>query len=497
MTDEDDEKLVRVFVDSRIRVATGNVSEKLGRALCERFEHDNPRYRKAKALGFGARGEVPVIQTWARGDGEVSFPRGGMGRVREVLREHGRSYRARDHRAPGLGEPLRARHTLTLRPYQEQAALALTRRENCLLRAGVGSGKTTVALALAARLARPTLVIVWSSSLAEQWQRRVVAEMVGEDGRPVTPGRIQGERRELRPITIAMQQTLAARGIDEEMRAHFGVVLCDEVQRFAAPTLFAAVDPFPARYRIGISADERRKDRMEFMIHDLFGDAAADIPAEQLADDGHVLEVEVRVLPTPFRADWYDDARRGPQAHQAFHRLLSEMAADERRNALAYQVLAEAFGRGERAFVLSHRRAHCEALGAALDFAGTPHGLMLGGAGDAERFERTRRGLLEGTLAVGIGTYQAIGQGLDVPPVAVAVCMTPIATNRQLFGQVRGRICRTHPGKTSARLYYLHDPHVFGWGPVRNLTRWAREVRVATAGGWVEAGAYLKQHDAA
>ena len=97
-------------------------------------------------------------------------------------------------------------------------------------------------------------------------------------------------------------------------------------------------------------------------------------------------------------------------------------------------------------------------------------GLMLGGADDASAFEETRRELLQGDY-LGVGTYQSIGVGIDVPRVMAGVVSTPIGRNRQFFGQVRGRVCRPWPGKRRGVLYYLWDESVFPDAP-RNLAAW-------------------------
>ncbi len=82
----------------------------------------------------------------------------------------------------------------------------------------------------------------------------------------------EASSEDVQPITIAIQKTLAAHGVDDELRSFFGAVICDEVQLFGAKTFYEVIDPWPAKYRIGVSADERRKDRKEFLIHHQFGE---------------------------------------------------------------------------------------------------------------------------------------------------------------------------------------------------------------------------------
>jgi len=79
-----------------------------------------------------------------------------------------------------------------------------------------------------------------------------------------------------------------------------------------------------------------------------------------------------------------------------------------------------------------------------------------------ERFQTDLAALLAGRLKVAAGTFDAIGVGHDLPAIRAGVAATPISSgNRQFFGQVRGRICRSAEGKDDAFLYYLLDKNVF------------------------------------
>lgn len=349
------------------------------------------------------------------------------------------------------------------------------------------SGKTRMGFAIAQALKLPTLVVVWSGALHDQWTERAHDELGLP---PDCIGTIQGKKRDLKPITVAMSQTIS-KGVDPEVRDHFGVILFDEVQRAAANTMFQSVDPFPAKYRIGISADHSRKDRKEFLTHDLFGAVAADIQRERLVESGHVLDVEIRCIPTRFRADWYgvSDAPEDDKRID-FNRLLDEMCSDKERNELAI-ACAMRHVPSEQVLVMSHRREHCIALDHSLVEHGCKTGYLIGGEDYKTVFRDSVEGLKSGALSVGVGTLQAIGQGLDLPRVSIAVVATPIAGNRQNFGQVRGRVCRIANGKDRAILYYLLDTNVYGRRHLKNLMAWNPTVRVLHRGKFVEAENYL------
>jgi len=121
---------------------------------------------------------------------------------------------------------------------------------------------------------------------------------------------------------------------------------------------------------------------------------------------------------------------------------------------------------------------------------------MLGGPEDQAEYNRTLQALLSGELRSAAGTYQAIGQGIDLPSVAVGLCCSPLANSkdgRPFWTQVRGRFCRVSgsTGKVGARLYYLFDVNVYGVEPLRNLIRWNRRVVVREGAAWIEAKDWL------
>lgn len=103
---------------------------------------------------------------------------------------------------------------------------------------------------------------------------------------------------------------------------------------------------------------------------------------------------------------------------------------------------------------------------------------MVGGVENATEFEQTKAALIKGTKQAGVGTYQAIGVGQDIPQADAGFATTPIHNNRQMVGQVRGRMCRKPEGKSESILYYAYDRRLYGAAPVRAMMRYARDVRV-------------------
>lgn len=475
-------KLV-VRVDNRIRIPSDALDADTLSRLRKACEHENPDFSKKRAMGYATYNTPAIIRTWRNEQTHrgpvLSLPRGAMARVREQLAISHVEFATVDKRTEGsvLAKPMRyVGHEP--RAYQHAAARAALAREQGVIRAATGSGKTTTLLWLAAHVGLNSLVILPSVKLLDQTVE-VAGKLLGLHGQQI--GVLQGAKRRLRPLTVATQQTLWSRDVDEEVRDFFGAIFVDEAHHAAARTFGESIDQFPARYRFAFTADERRKDRKEFLVYDAFGDVLHETSREQCEQAGAVVDVEVRIVLTNFRADWY-------ASDPDFNKLLEAMTSDEERDGLAIEHALDELRSGEQVIMLTHRREHAHALERALVKNGINSGCMLGGAGsDGVEFDRSRAGLRDGSVRAGVGTYEALGEGIDLPAVAVGFATTPIATNKQRFNQVRGRLCRPSVGKTHGRLYVLFDRRVFDERAYANILAWNRTVKVFWRGAWVDA----------
>lgn len=380
------------------------------------------------------------------------------------------------------------------------------------------SGKTILGVALASQLDVPFMIVVNSAALLTQWEERI-AQVFGED---YEVGRIQGRHFKLKPLTIAMAQTLHKLSSDRwaDINKYFGGVIQDEVQVAAASTFMGSIDKCTAEYRIGLSADHTRKDRKEFLIHDTFGDVIEEISRDDLISRSFVLDVHVILTPTELDAEWYrqqrfaNDLRLGgaefediylamkkqwsdmkmedvPKERPDFNRLLDTMCADPVRNAKLLGLATELVNDGRRIFVFSHRVDHCLTLIRDLGERGIRAGALIGGPENKEEFQRTIDGLQNGDYQVGVGTWQALGTGIDCSRVSGGIMATPI-NGKQIWGQIRGRLCRTHPGKKDAVLYYMWDRKVFFNAPVKNMKAWNTECSVDYNDTRMSAKEYLR-----
>ena len=468
-----------ITVDSRIRIPISLLSASAIIALKAEFTHDNPDYAReqnvAKARGWSRKVDA-TIETWTEEDDDLALPRGRFARVRELLSEHGYSFDISDRRTEGdpklrhEGRYKLATHIVPA-PFQIEACSIAIEKQNCLFRSSTGSGKTCVAEMIASSLGLPTVILVQTGELFAQWVRRLHTEL----GVPKYEiGEIKGQKHKIKPITVASVQTFAKH--IEQYKRTFGVVIFDEVQRAAANTFYPAVDGLHAKYRIGISADERRKDKKDFLIYDLFGKVAMEVDRKRLIADGFILDTEVRLVQTDFEAPWYTKLSSFQrQSEQVFNRLLKEMAANKKRNELIVDLAAEQMKTGHVSLVFSHRVEHCFDLRARIVERDTRVGIVVGEPKYKVESSDSLQQIMTGKIVTAVGTVQSIGTGIDLPEADRGIATTPMHSNRQQAGQMRGRLCRVdrspNARKTDSILYVLWDRKVHGLVPLRTWLR--------------------------
>lgn len=472
-------EFVEVRVGARCEVSAGLPLDAIAE-LKRSFTHVNPDHLKKIRMGLSrwAAGP-PKIATWFQGPAGFSVPRGGARKLREVLASLGYQVRFKDCRV--RFQPI-AFPPIAITPWDHQVRIvdACVEKQQGVVRAGTGSGKTSAALMLAARLGQPTLAVMRDANLMKQWRDRVRDELrlsLDEIGMLGSGSKKIGPR-----VTLALQQTLWSKSFPlDAIVDKFGLVLADEAHGLASRTFSGVMDKFPAMYRFGFSADEQRRDRMEFLIYDLLGDVIVEVPRQELEDKGTVERVTVRMVPTDFDAPWY----RNCEDVDKFNRLLEEMIQCQPRDKLLDETMRYLKADDQLpAFIWSHRRNHAKWIADDLAFkAGITCGLMIGGADYRARFDEDKERLKRGELDMAAGTFSAIGQGIDVPAVRAGIMATPVMQNKQFFGQVRGRVSRGKGGMP-VYLYAIWDRLVFPDAP-RNAANWNdNRVEIFENGAW-------------
>jgi DNA excision repair protein ERCC-3 len=328
-----------------------------------------------------------------------------------------------------------------LRKYQSDAVEGFWAGGSGVIVLPSGAGKTIVGAAAMAKAGATTLILVTNTVAGRQWKRELLArtslteEEIGE---------YSGERKEVRPVTIATYQVMTTRRKGENLHLglfsarEWGLIVYDEVHLLPAPVFRMTAD-IQSRRRLGLTATLVREDGREADVFSLIGPKRYDAPWRDIEAQGWIAPATC----TEVRVTLSDDER--------MHYAVSE--PEER-----YRVCATAASkrpvvrmildrhRGERVLVIGAYLSQLDELGVDLDAP-----VIQGSTRNAERerlFEAFRTGEIT-TLVVS----KVANVSIDLPEAGVAIQVSGTFGSRQEEAQRLGRVLRPKSDGRPAHFY--------------------------------------------
>lgn len=339
--------------------------------------------------------------------------------------------------------------------YGEATCISVTSPDRLFLTGDyIPTHNTICLLGIIAALKQPTLVIVHTEALKKQWAS-VVSDWLG-----FIPGSLGGkDKPNVRPITIGMQQTIwrwAKK--DPPWAKKFGCIIGDEVHHWASRTFQDTATMFPAAYRVGASADEKRKDGLEHMIYDTFGPCVYEIKRQELIDMNRLLPVDMLLVRTGYENEGYlSDMEEGIPPD--WNKMLNELTTDEDRNEVIKQTSLRLLAEPKnRLLMLSERVQTCHEWKEVFDSHGHPCRVMVGG--NKNETEQAISDLRTGKIRIAVGTKIA-DEGLDIPQLTHVLVTCPVHTHPKRLEQMVGRAARVWEGKMQATAIYFWDSGMF------------------------------------
>jgi superfamily II DNA or RNA helicase len=333
-----------------------------------------------------------------------------------------------------------------------------------------GSGKTVVAVGAIAALDTPTLVVVPTIDLLEQW----AAELDAEFGDTTAIGRLGGGTQRVEPITVATYDSAYLRA--DELGDRFGLVVFDEIHHLGGEGYRDIARLTAAPARLGLTATFERPDGAHEVIEDLVGPVVYRLSAEELAGE-HLADYDIKRIEvelTPEERERYERlqgtfteylASSGLQLRSGsdYRELVKRSGSDpEAREALlAKQKAREVMMNADRkvetlADILDrHREDRLIVFTAYTDLVYELADRFLippitnETKADERRaiLDRFRRGEYSRIVAANV-----LDEGVDVPDANVAVVLSGSGSERE-FTQRLGRVLRPKADGGRALLY--------------------------------------------
>src|SRR6201999_2410312 len=195
-------------------------------------------------------------------------------------------------------------------PYQQLAAESFWAGGSGVVVLPCGAGKTLVGAAAMAKAAATTLILVTNTVAGRQWKRELIARTSLTESEI---GEYSGERKEIRPVTIATYQVMTARRGGEYLHLSlfgardWGLIVYDEANLLPAPVFRMTAD-IQSRRRLGLTATLVREDGREGDVFSLIGPKRFDAPWKEIEAQGFISPAscyEVRIdLPEMERLEY-------------------------------------------------------------------------------------------------------------------------------------------------------------------------------------------------
>ena len=293
-----------------------------------------------------------------------------------------------------------------------------------------GGGKTVCALYIASQLKLPTLVLVQSGFLKDQWVERI-AEFLPR----ARVGTVQGETMEVEgmDIVVGMLQTIALRELPPKLFERFGLVIVDECHHIASEAFSQAVPKLTSKYMLGLSATPERKDKLMYVINWFLG------PLLYQSNVADKIDEKVNVEVYEFDGDEAHNAIIYNNAGVMFSSLMvNKVVENMERNRMLISILVDVMDVDRQILVLSDRVEHTKTL-----FEMLPPELKEQAGILARGMKPNVRDEFCKSKKILLSTYQLVKEGFDVASLNTLLMATP----RPDINQIVGRILRVEKSK--------------------------------------------------
>jgi len=424
-----------------------NITEHLQTEIASRLTMNNPKYYENERMGRSNYKTPRLLRFYEQlPNGGLTIPRGFGMHLVNLCRVYGvkATYADQRRELPEVDFTFKAQ----LRQYQDDAVQDMKKHTQGVLSSPTGSGKTIMALRLIADRKQPTLIVVHTRELLNQWVDRIDSFLgVPRDEIGVIGG---GKKKIGGRVTVGLVQSLYK--CAAEVAPSFGHVVVDECHRTPSKTFTECVTSFDAKYLTGLSATPYRRDKLSRLIFLYLGDVCHQIGPGTLQETGDILKAEIITKETDFRTNF--------DASAEYSKMLSELCGDTKRNRLiAEDVVQEARKSKGICLVLSDRKSHCQTLQTMLADDFSIDSEVLTGSLPTKKRQEVIDRLNAGKVKVMIATGQLIGEGFDCPDLETIFLSTPIRFSGRVL-QYIGRVLRPAPGKSKARVFDYIDASI-------------------------------------
>ena len=416
------------------------------------------RYGRVRLHAHPAHGlilesdEPPILEELSRGatgkllgaridEHSIAVPPSERGRLKQALLKAGWPAEDLAGYVDGESHPIALNQDgWQLRDYQQYATEAFWSGGSGVVVLPCGAGKTIVGAAAMAKAESTTLILVTNTVAGRQWRDELLRRTTLTENEI---GEYSGEKKEIKPITIATYQVVTRKTKGEYRALELfdsrdrGLIIYDEVHLLPAP-VFRMTSDLQSRRRLGLTATLVREDGREGDVFSLIGPKRYDAPWKELEMAGYIATaecIEVRVDMDAEERMLYATAQPRDR-----YRIAAQAAAKLRA---VDKILAR---HPKQALIIGGYVDQLKELGAHLDAP------VIDGSTSTAKRERLFQQFRDGTLPV-LVVSKVANFSIDLPEAALAIQVSGTFGSRQEEAQRLGRLLR--PKEEEALFYSL------------------------------------------
>lgn len=340
--------MLQIFVTNNIRIRGASVP--LKGAVTKALTMDNPAYVQRKKRRQPTYGIDQKLQLYFYDLGDLIAPRGFEEELGGILKTLGLDPVKVIRKQQTAGQPVDFgpwNPNYVLKPDQKPAVDAIVDKENAVLIAPAGSGKTLIAMNYIMEKGVPALWLTHTTDLLYQSKANAEKYLKGV-GRVGVLGDGKKDYGDGKLIIASVKTLQMNPQIIEGLKSIIGTVVIDEAHHFPAPAFIDVAGQFPAVNMLGVTATPDRKDHLEAYLFYGVGPIAYEITRDGLYDTGRLVKPEVKFIYTAFDKEAASDLDEDLHNVDAggemldYTGLMKDLISDEARAKLVAETILDA-----------------------------------------------------------------------------------------------------------------------------------------------------------
>lgn len=293
---------------------------------------------------------------------------------------------------------------------------------------------TLMSLVASVRLGRKVLILANQEDLLKQFiieldQTTNIKDIDKFDGKVSYGICTKMEHFDQYQICLATYQSfISAKGKQKlkKIRRLFGTVFVDEAHRCAADAFSKVIDSFWAENRFGLTATDKRKDRLDFVTRQIIGDVVTEAKVDSLIP-------KVVVIPTHIKPKYQ---------YSTWNGAMQFLANSKDRIELIMRWIRKDLKAGRKIVIpVAYKKQVHDIVKRVRDMGYTAEA-FIGGMKREQLLEQARAGKID----VVVGIRSILATGVNVPCWSVIYTIAPIS-NAPNYYQETTRICTPLEGK--------------------------------------------------